>query len=125
VAIRLASVEELAAWAGDVDPTLAGLVLDGASATALRLATPVSDAWTSGDTVPAEVKGIILQVAARVAFNPTGLSTETVAGYSYGAGNVRGVVYTDQERQALLEAAGMLVDAAGDTFAVSLRPRYR
>jgi hypothetical protein len=126
VAVLLATGDELTAWAGSVDPTLAGLVLAAVSGTAIRLAQPVSAAWTSSETVPDEVKGVVLQVAARVVGNPSGYSSESLAGYSFAVGGVpRGVVFTDDERYQLLEAAGLAYEAASDTVAVPLRPIQR
>jgi hypothetical protein len=118
---RLASTSELTAWAGSVDPTLAGIVLDAVSGSAIRLAVPVSASWTSGDTVPAEVKALILQVAARVVDNPTGLTSESFAGYASGRPD-RGIVFTEAERSALLEAAGLVYESNADAFSVPLRP---
>jgi len=107
--VQLATIDELTAWAGPVDATLAGLILDGVSAAALRIAAAVSTSWSGPDTVPAEIKTLVLQVAARVATNPAGFQSETLAGYSYTVDTRQpgGVTFTDSERQALLEAAGI------------------
>lgn len=123
MAVRLAGVDELTAWMGLVDPAQAALVLDSVSGTAIRLCQPVSADWTSADLVPGEIKGLVLQVAARVAANPTGLTSEALSGYSSGRPD-RGIVLTADERQALLEAAGLIYESASSTLSVPLRPRW-
>lgn len=112
MAIQLATVDELAFWADDVAPDMATLVIGGVSASAIRIAAPVSGSWSSPDTVPDEVKLLVLQVAARVVANPRGLASESesVGGYAHAvtAPNVeRGVSFTDAEKLALLAAAGL------------------
>lgn len=126
MSVPLATPEELTAFAGSVDPTMAAIVLGAVSGAAVRLASPISDVWTSPDTVPVEVKGLILQIATRVVSNPAGRGGETAGASSYTMGSQPvGIVLTDAEKQAILEAAGLAYEGAGDTMAVSLRPARR
>jgi hypothetical protein len=118
MAVLLATVDELNAWTEDsVNETRAELVLAAVSGSAIRIAAPASASWSSADTAPDEVKALVLQVAARVIENPAAFQSksETVGGYSgtVSTAQERGVSFTEAERLALLDAAGLNITPQG------------
>lgn len=117
--MALASAQELADLIGTVDPDAAALVLDGASAAVLRAVQDAAlvPAWDIS-TVPADVKLIVLQAAAR-AYDNLLQETVTVIGTSSRQVKVTGVSLTPDEIGSVRLAAGLVpavVPRAGSFF---------
>lgn len=101
----LAEVSDLAAWVGqdipDSDPR-AGAVLSAASTLVRAEADPDVAAEWAMTTAPDEVSMVVVQVAARVWLNPTGMVAESVDDYTARwAESESGVYLTKTERDVL------------------------
>lgn len=123
-----ATVPELGVWIDDDDLEAgnerAEFLLSLISGQAAKFAGAAASGWTT-DSVPDEVKLVVLQVAARVYDNPTGLSSENFGFYGYSAKSI-GAMFTSEEQRTCADA-GLVTGGAslGDTFSVPLRPRRR
>ena len=99
-----ANVAALAAWVGQsiaANDARANAVLTAASVLVRsHVGASTADAW---QTVPADVQQVVVQVAARVWFNPQGLVADAVDDYSrrWESGAESGVYLTAAERDML------------------------
>lgn len=102
----LASVDDFAAWPGvDVDDTervTAQAVLDAASAY-IRLESGSVGRWPTGDTVPAAVRALCVQVAARVWRNPDNATMLTTGPFSeaFSQGVEDALYLSDNDRRTI------------------------
>lgn len=95
------SVADLSAWVGqtlDEADARAVAVLSAASALVRGYA---AQEWAD-DSAPADVAALVVQVAARVWFNPQGVTSETIDDYSRRFdGQETGLFLTESERTIL------------------------
>lgn len=98
-----AETEDLTAWIGeDASGDRGEALLSAASALVQAYVggSTVTDAWTD---VPAIVAQVVVQAAARVWFNPQGLTGDAIDDYSrrWGSSEETGVILTTAERDML------------------------
>lgn len=95
------SVADLSAWVGQtLDEADARAVAVLSAATAL-VRGYASQEW-DGDTAPDDVAALVVQVAARVWFNPQGVTSESIDDYSRRFdGQETGLFLTESERTIL------------------------
>lgn len=101
--LPLANPDDLGAWLGqDIDPAdpRAGAVLAAASA---LVRSYTGKTWGENDEVPDDVKGVVVQVAARVWVNPAGLEYHSVddARRGWGQSGTLGLRLTDADKETL------------------------
>lgn len=99
-----AEVSALAAWVGqDIpadDPRAVAVLTAASNLVRAEVGSSVADEWTEA---PNEVQDVVVQVAARVWYNPQGLVADSVDDYSrrWEGGGESGVYLTKGERDTL------------------------
>lgn len=98
-----AEVDDLAAWVGatiDGEDRAEALLMAASALVRAEVGATVTDAW---ETVPSEVEAVVVQVAARVWFNPQGAFAQTTGPFTvtWGSLSESGVYLTKAERDIL------------------------
>lgn len=105
----------------DSDLPRALAALDDASA---WIRTEAGEDWLDADgaleTVPGAIVSVCCAVARRIIDNPAGVTSETIAGYSYNAANATGDVYLTKSEKAIIRK----VVGAGGLVSVTLESPY-
>ncbi len=90
----------------DLDPDLLdALIADACALVDQIVSADTASTWSNG--APAAVVPVIVSMIRRALDNPHGYTSESNMGYAYSGGKSEGIFATDDERRAILSAAGV------------------